>query len=40
MMDWSHGDPFDRLLAATSAQLALPLVSADPVFDQIATRIW
>jgi PIN domain nuclease of toxin-antitoxin system len=40
MMDWSHGDLFDRLLAATSAQLALPLVSADPVFDQIATRIW
>jgi len=39
-MLWSHRDPFDRLLAATSAQFALPLVSADPVFDQVATRIW
>lgn len=40
LLDWSHGDPFDRLLAATSAQIGAPLVSADAAFDQIATRIW
>ena len=40
MMDWSHRDPFDRLLAATARQGALPLVSADAIFDGIVTRIW
>ena len=40
MMDWSHRDPFDRLLAATARQGALPLVSADTVFDGVVTRIW
>lgn len=40
MMDWSHRDPFDRLLAATARHYALPLVSADVVFDGVAPRIW
>ena len=40
MMDWSHRDPFDRLLAATARHHALPLLSADSVFDGIVTRIW
>ncbi|WP_428390971.1 type II toxin-antitoxin system VapC family toxin [Lichenicoccus sp.] len=40
MMDWSHRDPFDRLLAATSRHDAMPLVSADAVFDGVVTRIW
>jgi PIN domain nuclease of toxin-antitoxin system len=40
LMDWSHRDPFDRLLAATANHYALPLVSADPVFDGVAPRIW
>ena len=40
IMDWSHRDPFDRLLAATSRYDALPLVSADTVFDGVVTRIW
>ena len=40
MMEWSHRDPFDRLLAATARQEALPLVSADVVFDGVVDRIW
>ena len=40
MMDWSHRNPFDRLLAATARHHALPLLSADSIFDGIVTRIW
>ncbi len=40
MMPWAHRDPFDRLLAATATHYNLPLVSADPVFDGIVTRLW
>ena len=40
MMPWVHRDPFDRLLAATSLRYALPLISADAVFDGILTRYW
>jgi PIN domain nuclease of toxin-antitoxin system len=40
MMEWSHGDPFDRLIAATARYYALPLVSADTVFDGTLPRIW
>jgi PIN domain nuclease of toxin-antitoxin system len=45
-MDWSHRDPFDRMIAATAIELACPLISKDPVFDQLAGfpgwigRIW
>lgn len=39
-MDWTHRDPFDRLLAATALKRNLPLVSVDPVFDAVVTRIW
>ena len=39
-MDRAHRDPFNRLLAATARQNALPLVSADTVFDGVVTRIW
>lgn len=45
-MDWAHKDPFDRMIAATSIELACPLISKDPVFDQLAGfpgwtgRIW
>ena len=39
-MDWSHRDPFDRLLAATALRYALPLVSADAVFDGVVARVW
>lgn len=40
LMDWVHRDPFDRLLAATSIHYSLPMVSADPIFDGIVTRLW
>lgn len=39
-MAWAHRDPFDRLLAATAICLALPIVSADAVFDGVAPRLW
>ena len=34
-----HRDPFDRLLVAQSAALDVPLISADPVFDDYSIRI-
>jgi PIN domain nuclease of toxin-antitoxin system len=45
LLDWAHRDPFDRLLAATALGSGLPLVSADPEFDDFADgrqilRIW
>lgn len=40
MMAWAHRDPFDRLLAATARQDNHVLVSADPAFDGIVTRVW
>ena len=39
-MDWTHRDPFDRLLAATALRRRIPIVSADPVFDGLISRIW
>ena len=45
-MDWSHKDPFDRMIAATAIELACPLISNDPAFDQLAEfpgwtgRVW
>jgi PIN domain nuclease of toxin-antitoxin system len=40
MMEWNHRDPFDRLIAATARYYALPLVSADSVFDGTVPRVW
>ena len=39
-MDWSHRDPFDRMLAATALHYGVPIISADPVFDGVVNRIW
>jgi len=39
-MDWSHRDPFDRLLAATALHYGVPIISADPVFDGVVSRVW
>jgi PIN domain nuclease of toxin-antitoxin system len=45
-MEWGHRDPFDRMLAATSIHLGLPLISADTIFDQLSQhrgwhqRLW
>ena len=36
-----HRDPFDRLLAAQSLELGVPLISADEIFDRYGVeRIW
>lgn len=40
LMDWSHRDPFDRLLAATAKHHRLTLISADKVFDEVLPRVW
>lgn len=32
-MQWSHRDPFDRMIASTAIALACPLVSKDAAFD-------
>jgi len=32
-MEWSHRDPFDRMIAATAIEMACPLVSKDAAFD-------
>ncbi|MDR1188797.1 MAG: PIN domain-containing protein [Bifidobacteriaceae bacterium] len=34
-LDWDHGDPFDRLLAAIATMENLPFVSADRIFSQV-----
>ncbi|GHU61811.1 twitching motility protein PilT [Clostridia bacterium] len=34
VMDWEHGDPFDRILAAQSAVEGYALITKDAVFDQ------
>lgn len=45
-MDWSHKDPFDRMIAATAIELSCPLISKDLAFDQLAGfpgwigRVW
>lgn len=46
ILDWSHRDPFDRILAASAFYYNLPIISADEIFDQLkdrdgwAGRIW
>jgi PIN domain nuclease of toxin-antitoxin system len=39
-MEWSHRDPFDRLLAASALRRRIPIVSGDAVFDAKIARIW
>jgi len=41
MLPGPHKDPFDRMLAAQCQAENLPIVSADPVFEQFGIRrIW
>ena len=45
-MQWSHRDPFDRMIAATAIALGCPLISKDAAFDDLKGfpewqgRIW
>lgn len=34
-LDWTHRDPFDRLIAATAIEMRCPLVSKDIAFDAL-----
>lgn len=34
-LDWEHRDPFDRMIAATAIEMAVPLVSKDAAFDSL-----
>ena len=39
--DWPHRDPFDRLLAATSRRMGVPLVTRDAAFPAMGVAcIW
>ena len=41
--DWSHRDPFDRIIAATCMTRGVPVVSKDAVLDSVPgglTRVW
>ena len=42
LLDWSHRDPFDRMLAATALEYDLDFISADMAFDEVPglRRIW
>ncbi len=35
-LDWSHRDPFDRLLAVQAMQNRLALLTCDPVFNDLS----
>jgi PIN domain nuclease of toxin-antitoxin system len=37
-LDWSHRDPFDRLIAATAMQLKAALISSDAAFDALSMQ--
>ena len=41
LLDWRHGDPFDRLLLAQAEREDLRLLSVDKVFDELGDRrVW
>ncbi len=41
LLPFHHRDPFDRLLAAQSLEMGIPLVSVDTIFDRYSVeRIW
>jgi PIN domain nuclease of toxin-antitoxin system len=41
LLPFHHRDPLDRMLAAQSLELGVPLISADTIFDRYGVeRIW
>ncbi|MCF8486851.1 MAG: type II toxin-antitoxin system VapC family toxin [Rhodobacteraceae bacterium] len=45
-LEWSHRDPFDRMIGATALELCCPLISRNSAFDGLGAlpswrgRIW
>ena len=40
-LDWSHRDPFDRMIAVVALQEGCPVVSPDAAFDAVGVeRVW
>ena len=40
-LDWSHRDPFDRMIAALALQEGVAVVSSDVAFDAVGVeRVW
>ena len=40
-LDWTHRDPFDRIIAATAVEMGWELISKDPEFDALGgTQGW
>lgn len=41
LLNWSHRDPFDRMIAAVAMQEGVAVVSSDVAFDGIGVeRVW
>jgi PIN domain nuclease of toxin-antitoxin system len=41
LLEWTHGDPWDRILLAQAQQENLKLISVDTVFDRATDRrVW
>ncbi len=41
VLDWKHGDPWDRIIYAQAMLEDMHIISADRVFDQVTERrIW
>jgi len=41
LLDWTHRDPFDRMIAATALQERVPVASPDAAFDAVGVeRVW
>lgn len=41
LLDWSHRDPFDRMIAAVAFQEGCAVVSPDAAFDAVGVaRVW
>jgi len=42
LLEWSHRDPFDRMIAAVARTENVDLISSDEAFDELETlkRIW
>ena len=42
LLEWSHRDPFDRMIAAVAIEEGSDLISSDRAFDDLGniTRLW